>query len=656
MIGIAVLLASLTHLAPDTPALEFFDPPKLVVWNILLLGILAGSVISRKGSWSLTKPLMSLGILLGWILLRSLLRPQPWIEVDVLFAWQLPLLFLAAGLVMPRVNTRLLGRLLLCIAGIQAVLMLGQYSHTLPLFQDTLAHLDTNSARMIGTVGYHNQAADFLALCLLAYLASRPPRIGSWGLALIGWVVIGMTGSRGGFLAYSTALGVAAVQPSIRAHARRLHPRRASWIILVMLALLAAGFFLPGIGTRLRRTVQQQAEAPGVASRILMTRVAWDMIEERPVTGWGSGAYAHQYLQRLADRLPPEKDHALLQTVEYAREAHNDAVQFTAEYGLAGLILLLVLIGTCAAAGPSSRPARAPGWAGPIAVYILLKGLVSFPWHITMCGPLAGLLLGIAMQPSPGERTGPRRGAHPWRIATPLIMLALFSSGFALVRSHFNQCVYRHTAEEMTADSPHTCWFGCQREQAFWGALLARQGRLREAEEVLHAAHTRHVSLPLINNLANTLTRQAKWNEALPLYTLWKDTGLLHREALHNYSIASEQTGAYLEAATSQRRIRVLWHQASEAELLREAFLYMSAGAFREAHATVTAARQAFAMQGRDSTATLDNAQAAIYLHFDQLESAEKWLSKALAKNPALPSATLNWNLLKEKQAKKSAD
>ncbi len=95
---------------------------------------------------------------------------------------------------------------------------------------------------------------------------------------------------------------------------------------------------------RLHEIVVLGAEAPAIASRLWLQKVACSMWTERPWTGWGPGAYAIQYTERLGDVLPEEKNHAILKSLVHAREPHHDLLQFGAEFGLIGAALAADLL------------------------------------------------------------------------------------------------------------------------------------------------------------------------------------------------------------------------------------------------------------------------------------------------------------------------
>jgi len=262
-LSIAGVVAGTSAFVPPTiPTVDAFETPKTIVWCLTLASIcwLGGTVsASRKrtlGEWAAWA-------LLAWMLLRTLVAwPVP--DVSVLIGWMLPPALYLAGCRLQETTTRPLLRACLWIGIAQAGLMVLQRFGIDPFFAATTTAEPYLPGRMIGTVGYHNQAVDLLAVCA------------SLGIALVG----------------SAAVLVGA---------------------LAVVAVLAA-----------------------YRTRATMSRAAWSMIGERPLTGWGSGAFAFQYMERVADVMPLDKNHEDLTGVVYAREPHNDFLHLWCEFGLIG--------------------------------------------------------------------------------------------------------------------------------------------------------------------------------------------------------------------------------------------------------------------------------------------------------------------------------
>ena len=158
-----VALVALAHVPSSWPALNYFDPPKRLLWGLLAFALAVGS---RRERSRLGGPALCLALgLLGWMGLRTLWRPVPAAELDVLFSWMLPVVLLVVGAGLPRSGERrLLGGSLVLAGVVQAVLMLLQRAGLDPLFAETTAAMAYAPGRMVGTIGYHNQAVDFLAL------------------------------------------------------------------------------------------------------------------------------------------------------------------------------------------------------------------------------------------------------------------------------------------------------------------------------------------------------------------------------------------------------------------------------------------------------------------------------------------------------------
>jgi len=203
--GALMLLAALVFVPAAFDALNFFDPVKRLLWALMAV-VLAVHVWNRRHSVSLVSGLAV--FLAGWMVLRSLLRPLSTAELGVLVSWCLPILlfYLGSGLSLNQKERRTVGGFLVAAGLIQAVLMILQRMGLDPLFSATTAAMDYAPGRMVGTIGYQNQAVDFLALATLGILllTSSP----AWFVcgSVLALPVILLTGYRGGILAF--AIGV----------------------------------------------------------------------------------------------------------------------------------------------------------------------------------------------------------------------------------------------------------------------------------------------------------------------------------------------------------------------------------------------------------------------------------------------------------------
>lgn len=646
--GICILVASLIHIPPVWDALNFFDPPKRMAWALLAV-LLAASW--RLRSCRLDRPTLLLSLAtMAWIILRTVLKPHPGVEIEVLCSWLLPpLLFVLAASMEQTRGLRIVSACLIAAGAVQAALMALQRFGLDPVFYGTTHDMDYEPGRMIGTIGYHNQAVDFLALsCAGLFLLGRASALRLALLAAV-TVVAAMTGNRGGIIALVIAtLAAGAIAPlmaKLRTGRRKRTFAVAALICVATVALIAS--LMPETSRRFRDIAANFDRSPAIQSRILLARIGCEMIEERPWTGWGSGEFAFQYLDRLAAILPEKKTHDDLRKLVFAREAHNDAIQFAAEFGMTGLLLLGVLVLSAA------RHLRRVGWQSetrPAILfafsYIAVSACFSFPWQTGMAGPLAELLLGL-MWPSaktagPGEKEIPGwnpPGICAHAIRPALTALALAIAGWYALDALLNCSVPRALA---AGQKPRFIPDFAGRYHARAGASLASHGDIAVAERELRLAQTFYRDVALLNSIGHVLAAQNKWPEALAIYKQWAACGLDHANALHNLSIACEQTGKISEAARILEQKTALWPRLTPAEIKRLAVLQYRAGRPRDALHTIRSYKKTWHATDTITISEIENIEGAICLAMGDEPEAAKWFRAALKKNPRLESARRN--------------
>jgi hypothetical protein len=111
--------------------------------------------------------------------------------------------------------------------------------------------------------------------------------------------------------------------------------------------------------------------------RMYFARSTLQMIEAKPVTGFGLGTWGTIYpsFQRVDPGL--DVDHA-----------HNDWLEWAAEGGLPFAGLMLVLMGWCAICA-----FRQPEWLGLVAVFV--HCLLDFPLHKPIMAGVQFTLIGV---------------------------------------------------------------------------------------------------------------------------------------------------------------------------------------------------------------------------------------------------------------------
>ncbi|MEW6325019.1 MAG: O-antigen ligase family protein [Nitrospirota bacterium] len=189
-----------------------------------------------------------------------------------------------------------------------------------------------------------NSLAGFLAATLPLTvglgLTARAPvmRSGAILLAALQAAALLATASRGGWLAAAIGFMAFVLMAGRRGIARwrAIVLPAAMGVVLVIAVIAAIDRFDPSlIRPRLASMSHLLTAEP---QRYLVWQSTVDMIAERPIAGWGLGAFAVAYL--------PFKSPSFEGVTQYY--AHNDYLQIGAELGLAGLALFGWLLGAAA--------------------------------------------------------------------------------------------------------------------------------------------------------------------------------------------------------------------------------------------------------------------------------------------------------------------
>lgn len=649
--GLAVGLSTFAFFPARWDALNYFDPPKRLIWALLALFLAmtwrppACRVLQRM-AW------ITLGLAL-WMVVRTWVRPRPLAELETLCIWLLPVLLFGLSLGSNRAQVlNQIGQVLVVAGLVQAGLMVLQRLGWDPMFGAITTELAYKPGRMIGTIGYQNQAVDFLALTVAgAFWAFESAKLRGIYAALI-FLVVGLAGNRGGILAL-VAAGLVALPLAIEWRKPRT---RKQWLHGATvaggagLAMVAWLWLVPETTGRFREAITGMQDSPAVGSRVWMVRVGGALLVERPWMGWGAGEFALQYLDRLGEVLPAAKTHRTLQTVVFAREAHNDHLQFAVEFGLIGWLGLTTLAGGMALLAWRIRrvsPASAAGLA-LVGVYMAVAALFSFPWQTSMAGPLAALLLGLgcarAGEPlsapfSPARSLAPRRVAAAKTVwsAVACALLAWFLCDAWLVCA-----VPRRLARGDVAVAKKGIPPWGDRYRALVGAAYAAQEAWPEAERELRAALGGYVDAILWNNLGHVYARQGKWAEARELYRRWVASGVNHADALLNLSVASEQAGQIPVAAEALEDYARLFPRLGVDQIKRLAVLQYQAGAVDKAGKTLARYARIWSAEPPATVATFENLSGAIALAKGNPGRARERFRRALELDPGLESARRN--------------
>lgn len=302
----------------------------------------------------------------------------------------------------------------------------------------TLVRPEGYEMRASGTFICPNHFANLLAMgmCLALGLLLAP---GTGGVlkAISGYCfllfcpVLVLTQSRSGVLGAGAGLGTLLLLAAFR-KSRRLF---VVAILVVPLLLAAAGWGVWRYGPNMKERVAMAVSGvqAGTDQRLICWSDTLEMIQQRPVWGWGGGSY------RWVE--PRFQSYHWRSTVLYA---HNEYLQAQTEYGAVGVALMLAFVGTAVLklVRRAARPARPRnGILAASAVAVLVCGGVhaffDFNFHIFADSQFLLLVLGTVSSCvyEEGEWTPvrlPRRGI-PWIRA--LCVTGTFVLGLALAQA-----------------------------------------------------------------------------------------------------------------------------------------------------------------------------------------------------------------------------
>lgn len=563
-----ILAVGLCHVPARFTSLDSFEWPKRLVWAgflVLVMPFCIGGRANRQ-SGGLNNGIGRIALALcGWMLLRSVLRPDPWVELETLALWLLPVLAFYAGL-RSGFSLRPIVIAMAWAALIQMVIMLLQYIGFDPLFSATTGSIAAPSGRMIGTIGYQNQAAAFVGISAgFASLWIRSVPVALL-LAASSLMVIALTGCRGTTVAIVVA---SALAWAVRIHVQwgKTSLRRGALIMLVsfLFACTLASAF-PPLRERVICLTTPQGLSASLGMRQKMMAIACRQWLEHPLVGWGAGAFAHQYMDRLGDELPEVKTGRDTRILEWARHAHNDYLQFGVEFGLVGWCLVVVgsaMVFRLVLRAPAhgTLPDIQAGRAAMVfvSVYMALEAVASFPWQLASVGPFAGFLLGLSVSGFRDQVPVNEPGRmDPAAIFMSVIAVFVFLVAVESVRldNKVMTCKDSESAWQMARrlQGSHP-WM--HRQRAMLGTRLAANGDYDRAVSVLAEATTGYRDISVLNNLGHSLAQSGRWEEASKVYQVWCRTGLQHEDALQNLITAYAKSGAPGKAVVIMDRLVV---------------------------------------------------------------------------------------------------
>lgn len=648
----AATIAAAALVFPDST--DAFEGPKRLVWGILALVLAAMSLVPREksGTGRCRSVVLAGTVLLAWMALRSFAAAPFWRAAEPFAAWAAPplLLLLAARIPWDGPSLRTVARAVVCAGIAEAVLMLLQRAGLDPLLGSATSGIAYGPGRMVGTVGYQNQAAEFIGLavcCIPAAWKSRRVRIAA-GTVLCATVVL--TANRGAVLALVVAgMAAALVRTTSVPRAERRPFRRASEgaVLLVFCAVLALAA-TPELRNRIRE-LAAPSRSRAVQSRVWMARVAGAVFRDHPVAGAGAGAYAYEYVDRLGDLLPERKEHAQIHALVWARETHCDPLQFAAEFGLVGVALALVFLGALV------RTLRKVPGAGPFAAaafFLSVCSLFSFSWQTSLAAPAAGLLLGMAAGSRSGDgpdRTpsvsGPDRTGFAVSAAAACFLLFV-SLPVALAGSDPEENYWDAFDDEASA-------FLRGRRLADAAAFALRYGQPAFAAGLCAKAATEWMSPELLLLSARAFEAAGHGDEAVGIWLRLKRSGLRHDEALRGLSRCLERRKRLKEAAAEEEERLRLWPGSfSDADYYRLCALKTMTGDAAGAEWLSRRFRDRAAKRGKTETEWTPewaNLRGGALLSLGRFDEARDCFEDALRRNPGLESARRNLESVRQR-------
>jgi O-antigen ligase len=225
-----------------------------------------------------------------------------------------------------------------------------------------------------------------LAAAWLLWSTLRRDVLAAGALLLVLWAALVLTFSQSSFAALLAGL---AVLGGLRWRARRA-------LAAALVAVAVAGAFVALAPDTVRVDLGSSESADAATSgRYELVKGGVELFAERPLQGWGSGAFARQY--RRAEDVSAERA---------ASASHTIPVTIAAEQGVAGLLAYLALVGLAVAR--LFHRARESPWRAAIAAAFAALVVHSLLYAAFLEDPLTWALAGVgsalALRTAPARR------------------------------------------------------------------------------------------------------------------------------------------------------------------------------------------------------------------------------------------------------------
>ena len=306
---------------------------------VLIAGLLAGQYRQR---WAALQgnPIVwaSLG-LYAWMLIGIAYSPAPWSDVAQHLGKYFKLVFLV--LVMSLLTDATWRRR--CWGAFTAAMLFTLVSTYANIWIDLPWSRTHNQGWGVDHTVFKDYISQGIMMSMLVLIAlsqtlnsklTRQWRLAWGGMALL--AVLSIT-----HLSYGRT-GYVALAAALSAFALFAMKGRSRWLVLagVGLAAVVVVYSSEGLRGRVAQTVQEarnsnQEDMSSIGQRLYFAEKTWSLIQEKPVLGWGTGAY-HEQFCRVATTP------AWCEAGKF--HPHNQLLFIWVENGLLGLGLLLLLI------------------------------------------------------------------------------------------------------------------------------------------------------------------------------------------------------------------------------------------------------------------------------------------------------------------------
>lgn len=382
-------------------------------WLAFGIGLLAALPLLSRRYWEPMRIPLSLLFLLGFIgilivqvLLQRVAYPQQAFVAAMYILWGALMLWLGNQLGRELGLARMavvLAWALLAGAALSAALGLIQH-FGLPTPLSSIINQKTGGAVM-ANLGQPNHLANYLALGLASTLyLSGNGQLNRWAALVLGLLllcVLALTGSRSSWL-YLGAFALLAWIWGRRASAISPALFKAALAMLLAFAVMQWLAHMPlmqgatGTITSAERLFEL---ASGVDSRLGLWREAVQIWLAHPFVGAGFGQFAWQHFMLSSESASALAPGALLPSPlagAMYNHSHNLLTQTGAEFGGAGLLLLLAGAGYWLA-GSVRQPATLAGWwVAAVLAVLTIHSLLEYPlWYAPFLG-IAAILIGAA--------------------------------------------------------------------------------------------------------------------------------------------------------------------------------------------------------------------------------------------------------------------